>query len=73
MPGQPSLIASAARSCQHSAVSLVEASRNAKAFPDECVKLAKYAKRIQSVLEDLEQGSYSAAAEDGGAKALRVS
>ncbi len=73
MPGQPpSLFAGTARNCNQSAAALVEASKGARAFVDECAKLAKYAKRIQPLLEDLEGGVYSGPSDEAGASALRV-
>ena len=73
MSGQPpSLLAGAAKNCKQSAIALIVASRGARAFEDECAKLAKYARRIQPLLEDLEGGDYSGPPDEAGASALRV-
>ncbi|KAG1657860.1 hypothetical protein FOA52_014617 [Chlamydomonas sp. UWO 241] len=38
-------------------VQVVEAAKHAKAFPDECNRLAKFAKRLHPLMDDIEQGA----------------
>lgn len=50
----PSSLAAVARSCRQASSQLVEATKVARTFATDCLKLAKFSKRLQPLLDDLD-------------------
>lgn len=65
-------IAEAVTECNKAVAALSEKAAGAKLYADECIKLAKTAKRLAPLLDDLSDNKPEAAAEEEGVKALKV-
>lgn len=67
-PGLPDAV----HKCRAAALAVVEASKHARVYADEASRLAKFAKRLQPLLDDLEDNAVAPTAEEQGVRALQV-
>lgn len=68
---QPSLL-DAVTDCKAAVVNFTDAASKANLYHDECLRLAKFVKRLGPLLDDLQDNKPEAPVEQQGVQALKV-